>query len=72
MKHIPKHIAVIMDGNGRWAEKRGENRIKGHIKGVKSVKIVVEEAARTVRKVEITSFVLTLSQWSPQGAMWKL
>ena len=46
MNRIPKHVAIIMDGNGRWAEKRGEKRIKGHIKGVKSVKIVVEEAVK--------------------------
>ena len=62
MKHIPKHIAIIMDGNGRWAEKRGENRIKGHIKGVKSVKIVVEEAVKS--KIEfLTLFAFSTENW---------
>ena len=58
MNRIPKHVAIIMDGNGRWAEKRGEKRIKGHIKGVKSVKIVVEEAAKLKIKF-LTLFLLS-------------
>jgi len=44
-ERIPKHIAIIMDGNGRWAQERGEDRIFGHINGVKSVREVVEGAA---------------------------
>lgn len=43
---IPKHVAIIMDGNGRWAKKHGNERIYGHQHGVKSVKNVVEEASR--------------------------
>ncbi len=35
---LPKHIAVIMDGNGRWANKHGKNRVYGHKKGAKIVK----------------------------------
>ena len=42
----PKHIAIIMDGNGRWAKERGMPRIEGHRKGVASVRAVVEEASR--------------------------
>ncbi len=42
---LPKHIAVIMDGNGRWAKKRGSQRIFGHKNGVKAVKETVEGAA---------------------------
>ena len=41
---MPKHLAIIMDGNGRWAEKKGKNRIQGHSHGVKAVQEVVEEA----------------------------
>ena len=41
---IPQHIAIIMDGNGRWAENRGENRIFGHLNGVESVRSAVETA----------------------------
>ena len=51
-----------MDGNGRWAEKRGEKRIKGHIKGVKSVKIVVEEAAKLKIKF-LTLFTFSTENW---------
>ncbi len=51
-----------MDGNGRWAEKRGENRIKGHIKGVKSVKIVVEEAVKSKIKF-LTLFAFSTENW---------
>lgn len=39
---IPNHIAVIMDGNGRWAEQRGEPRLNGHLKGVNSVRVAIE------------------------------
>lgn len=39
---VPNHIAIIMDGNGRWASLRGEDRLKGHLKGVNSVKVAVE------------------------------
>jgi len=62
MKIIPKHIAIIMDGNGRWAEKRGEKRIKGHIKGVKSVKLVVEEAVKSKIKF-LTLFAFSTENW---------
>ncbi len=62
MNRIPKHIAIIMDGNGRWAEKRGESRIKGHIKGVKSVKIVVEEAVKSKIKF-LTLFAFSTENW---------
>lgn len=42
---LPKHVAVIMDGNGRWAKQKGEHRIFGHQNGVASVKEVTEAAA---------------------------
>ncbi len=44
--NLPRHIAVIMDGNGRWAKKRGLPRIEGHIAASKSVREIVETAAR--------------------------
>nr|WP_320410238.1 undecaprenyl diphosphate synthase family protein [Candidatus Kryptonium thompsoni] len=43
---IPKHIAIIMDGNGRWAKKRGLPRVAGHREGIKSVRDVVEACAQ--------------------------
>lgn len=43
---FPRHIAVIMDGNGRWAVRRGLERVKGHQEGAKSVRNIVTECAR--------------------------
>ena len=45
-EQLPKHIAVIMDGNGRWAQRQGLPRIEGHRNGVISVRKVTEECAR--------------------------
>lgn len=42
---LPSHIAIIMDGNGRWAQERGQDRLFGHLHGVESVRSVVEAAA---------------------------
>src|SRR5882724_11846189 len=42
----PRHIAIIMDGNGRWAERQGLPRIEGHRRGVESVRRTTEECAR--------------------------
>ena len=46
---IPKHVAIIMDGNGRWAKRRGFPRIKGHEEGVNRV----EEITRAADRLEI-------------------
>ena len=43
---LPRHVAIIMDGNGRWARERGWPRIEGHRRGVDSVRAVVEESSR--------------------------
>ena len=45
MQQLPKHIAIIMDGNGRWAKEKGEDRLFGHLNGVESVRNIVEGAA---------------------------
>ena len=42
MNKLPKHVAIIMDGNGRWARLQGKNRVKGHQQGARSVIEVVE------------------------------
>ena len=42
---LPKHIAIIMDGNGRWAEEQGQDRLFGHYHGVESVRNIVEGCA---------------------------
>ena len=41
---LPRHVAVIMDGNGRWARERGEDRVFGHAHGVESVRAMVRAA----------------------------
>ena len=43
-ENIPRHVAVIMDGNGRWAQERGEDRVYGHINGVESMRKVIRAA----------------------------
>lgn len=53
----PRHIAVIMDGNGRWARQRGLNRLEGHRRGAQAVRKVVEESRRLgVRYLTLFSF----------------
>jgi len=44
-EHLPHHIAIIMDGNGRWAEEKGQERLYGHFHGVESVRNIVEGSA---------------------------
>ena len=44
-QRLPRHIAIIMDGNGRWAKEKGQDRLYGHFHGVESVRNVVEGAA---------------------------
>jgi len=59
---LPRHVAVIMDGNGRWAKKRGLNRIAGHRKGIESVRDVV----RTSRELGIrwlTLYAFSEENW---------
>ena len=46
LTHIPTHIAIIMDGNGRWAKERGHARSFGHQAGAETVHIIAEEAAK--------------------------
>src|SRR5215210_4310212 len=45
IKKLPRHIAIIMDGNGRWATEKGEDRLYGHFHGVESVRNIVEGCA---------------------------
>jgi undecaprenyl diphosphate synthase len=59
---LPRHIAVIMDGNGRWAQGHGLPRIEGHRRGVKSVRLVVEECARLGIE-QLTLYCLSSENW---------
>lgn len=58
----PRHIAVIMDGNGRWAQRQGLPRIEGHRHGVASVRRTVEECLR-LRIEQLTLFCLSSENW---------
>jgi len=60
---LPQHIAVIMDGNGRWAKQKGEERIYGHENGVKSVRETVEAAAELGVKY-ITLYAFSTENWN--------
>jgi undecaprenyl diphosphate synthase len=74
-ERLPQHLAIIMDGNGRWAKKRNLSRIEGHRSGAESVRAVV----RSCRKIGIpilTLYAFSKENWQrPSGevrALWKL
>nr|MDQ3333141.1 undecaprenyl diphosphate synthase family protein [Planctomycetota bacterium] len=58
----PRHVAFIMDGNGRWAVSRGEPRIEGHREGAKTARMVIEESAR-LELEQVTLFCLSSENW---------
>jgi undecaprenyl diphosphate synthase len=59
---IPRHVAVIMDGNGRWAEERGKTRNEGHWEGIEAVRAVVRGAHELGVKV-LTLYSFSLENW---------
>jgi undecaprenyl diphosphate synthase len=72
MENVPAHVAVIMDGNGRWARKRGLPRHAGHRAGVKSVRNIVETAARHGVGY-LTLFAFSSENWArPKEEVGKL
>ncbi len=60
---IPQHIAIIMDGNGRWAKQQGEDRIFGHHEGVNSVREIVEAAGEVGVKY-LTLYAFSTENWN--------
>ena len=69
---LPRHVAVIMDGNGRWAERRGLPRVEGHRAGVKAVREAVETAARMGIEV-LTLYAFSVENWKrPRVEVWTL
>ena len=62
LKVVPRHIAIIMDGNGRWAKRRFLPRIEGHRNGAKSVRAVVEECRRLGVRY-LTLFAFSTENW---------
>ena len=63
LARVPRHVAIIMDGNGRWAKKRGLPRIFGHREGTKSVRDVVEAASKIGVQV-LTLYSFSTENWS--------
>jgi undecaprenyl diphosphate synthase len=60
--HVPPHVAIIMDGNGRWAERRGEPRTNGHLAGARAMRQVVAHCA-TVGVGELTLYAFSSDNW---------
>jgi len=61
-ENLPKHIAIIMDGNGRWAQSRGKMRVFGHKNGIKAVRETVEGAAEIGIKF-LTLYAFSVENW---------
>ena len=61
-ERLPRHVAIVMDGNGRWARQRGLSRPEGHRRGKDSVRAVVE-AAREIGIPYLTLFVFSNENW---------
>ena len=59
---IPQHVAIIMDGNGRWAELRGKERYEGHVAGVEPVRASLRAAARWGVKY-LTLYAFSTENW---------
>ena len=60
---IPQHVAIIMDGNGRWAKQRGRERSFGHQTGAETVHVIAEEAARMGIKY-LTLYTFSTENWN--------
>ena len=69
LSRIPRHVAIIMDGNGRWAQQQGLPRIEGHRRGVKSVRVTIEECCRLGIE-QLTLYCLSVENWKrPQAEL---
>lgn len=67
LQNLPKHIAIIMDGNGRWAKEHGQDRLYGHYNGVESVRNVVEGCAELGIEY-LTLYAFSTENWDrPQN-----
>ena len=68
-ERLPAHVAIIMDGNGRWARQRGMPRVEGHLRGVQSVRSTVEECCR-LGIGQLTLYCLSSENWKrPQAEL---
>ena len=62
LTRLPRHVAVIMDGNGRWAKQRGFPRVEGHRAGIASVRETVETCAR-LELDALTLYAFSVENW---------
>jgi len=62
LTRLPASVAIIMDGNGRWAQERGKERVEGHLQGVNSVRTVIEECCRLGLQ-QLTLYCLSSENW---------
>jgi undecaprenyl diphosphate synthase len=60
---LPRHIAIVMDGNGRWAERRGRPRTMGHQAGLRALRRIIEHSGR-VGVAEVTVFAFSSENWN--------
>ena len=60
---IPNHVAIILDGNGRWAKQKGMPRNYGHVQGAKTVEVICEEAYRMGIQY-LTVYAFSTENWS--------
>ena len=63
LNRIPQHVAIIMDGNGRWAKQRGHERSYGHQAGAETVHVIAEEAAK-LRVRYLTLYTFSTENWN--------
>ena len=70
MTRIPEHIAIIMDGNGRWATERGKDRSFGHQAGVDAVRCITSECTRLGVKY-LTLYTFSTENWN-RPAVYKM
>jgi undecaprenyl diphosphate synthase len=72
LEALPRHVAIIMDGNGRWAQQRGQVRVEGHREGAAAVRDVVEASAELGLEV-LTLYAFSTENWKrPRYEIWTL
>lgn len=71
-KRLPQHIAIIMDGNGRWAKRHNRRRIVGHLEGTKAIKRIVKFSGEIGIRI-LTLFAFSTENWNrPKREVWAL
>jgi len=66
LQKLPKHVAIIMDGNGRWAQQRQKHRVEGHRAGIHAVRDTVETAAQEIAALVLALLIgvtVTATEW---------